>query len=221
MNASAAVTDALRRTTVLMQQELERSALSTRMLGTSLGLPLVIHYNYSCTEESTQTMAMTSDLYSSFSMLLNASKGLVTSLEKADWLDRLLILLSLSFFLLVVAYIIKKRVIDKGLWLAFWWVRYLPLPRRGGGLSPTSQNALSTLPQMAPASSETLLVSITAMSTTAGIAYSAFSSPYGTFSAPPSTAPSNTIETLTEVVREAQRGSMVEDELEASAHQDL
>jgi hypothetical protein len=33
MNASEAVTDALRRTTQLMQQELERSVLSTQLLG--------------------------------------------------------------------------------------------------------------------------------------------------------------------------------------------
>lgn len=73
-------------------------------------------------------MTRTSDIYTSFGTLLTTSKTLVTALEKSDWLDRLLILSSLAFFLLVVAYVLKKRIIDKGLWLAFWWVKYLPLP---------------------------------------------------------------------------------------------
>ena len=210
MNASTAVTETLRRTTALMQQELERSDLSTQMLGAYFRFSSVIHPNYACTEESTQTMTMTSDLYSSFSTLLNSSKSLVIALEKADWLDRLLMLLSLGFFFLAVAYIIKKRVIDKGFWLAFWWVRYIPLPRQAGGLSSGSQNAVSSLPSMIPpsASSDISLVSTSAISATAGAVSSAFTSPYGAFSAPPHNAPSNTIEKL---IKDARGSSLVED----------
>ncbi|KAF8316838.1 Sec20-domain-containing protein [Clavulina sp. PMI_390] len=113
MHASEAVTDALRQTTQLMQQELERSILSTQLL-----------------EESTKTMQSTSDLYTTFGTLLTTSKTLIASLQQADWLDRMIIFSSLAIFLLAVAYIVKKRVIDRGLWLAFWWVKYLPMPKR-------------------------------------------------------------------------------------------
>lgn len=84
-------------------------------------------------------MNTTSDLYTTFGTLLTSSKTLVTALEKSDWLDRLLILSSLAFFLLVVAYILKKRIIDKGVWLAFWWVKYLPIGK--GSTASTSTAA--------------------------------------------------------------------------------
>ncbi|KDQ11792.1 hypothetical protein BOTBODRAFT_35042 [Botryobasidium botryosum FD-172 SS1] len=109
MRTSNNVTEALRRTTATMQQELERSVLTTQML-----------------DESSRTLHATSDLYTTFSTLLTTSKTLVTALEKADWLDRLLLLSSLAFFFLTLAYVMKKRVIDRGIWLAFWWAKYVP-----------------------------------------------------------------------------------------------
>jgi len=109
MRTSNNVTEALRRTTATMQQELERSVLTTQML-----------------DESSRTLHATSDLYTTFSTLLTTSKTLVTALEKADWLDRLLLLSSLACFFLTLAYVMKKRIIDKGLWLAFWWAKYVP-----------------------------------------------------------------------------------------------
>lgn len=43
-------------------------------------------------------------------------------MERADILDRLMVLAALTFFLLVVAYILKQRVFDKGLSLiGFFW----------------------------------------------------------------------------------------------------
>lgn len=79
-------------------------------------------------DESSKTLQSTSDLYTAFGTLLNTSKALVTALERSDWLDRLLIFASLALFLMVAAYIVKKRLIDKGVWLAFWWVKYVPFP---------------------------------------------------------------------------------------------
>jgi protein transport protein SEC20 len=57
--------------------------------------------------------------------LLGSSKQLVTALEKADWLDRILIFAGLAFFILVVLFILKQRVLDRGLRVAFWWTRFL------------------------------------------------------------------------------------------------
>lgn len=104
-------------------------------------------------------MATTSDIYTAFGGLLTTSKNLVTALEKSDWLDRLLILSSLAFFLLAVAYVIKKRVIDKGIWLAFWWVKYLPfptsrpLPTSATTITPSPQGSLSQTEEFVAAAS--------------------------------------------------------------------
>merc|ERR1712093_211035 len=98
MSATSNVTDGLRRTRQMMEQELERSSLTSQML-----------------ERSSQTLQLTSNQYTSFSDILNASKTLITPLEKADTLDRLLLLAALVFFLLVCLLIVKRRIIDRGL----------------------------------------------------------------------------------------------------------
>ncbi|WVR07452.1 hypothetical protein IAU60_004493 [Kwoniella sp. DSM 27419] len=90
------VTMALRRTTALMQTELERSVLSVQML-----------------ESSTQTLLSTSNLYDRYSSLLDTASALVKALEKADTMDRVLICAALLFFLLVVGFIVKRRVLDR------------------------------------------------------------------------------------------------------------
>ena len=58
--------------------------------------------------------------------LLGTSKRLVTALEKADWLDRILIFAALTFFFLVFLFILKQRIVDRGLRIAFWWTRFIP-----------------------------------------------------------------------------------------------
>ncbi|KAI0296396.1 Sec20-domain-containing protein [Russula brevipes] len=114
MKAQADVTGALRRTMGLMQSELERSVLSTQML-----------------EASTTSLKATSTTHDVLTGLLGASKQLVTALEKADWLDRILIFTALAFFALVVLFILKQRIVDRGLRVAFWWTRFLPSMDRG------------------------------------------------------------------------------------------
>ncbi|KAI0298742.1 Sec20-domain-containing protein [Multifurca ochricompacta] len=109
MQAQGDVTDALRRTMALMQSELERSVLSTQML-----------------EASTASLKATSSTQDVLTGLLGTSKQLVTALEKADWLDRMLIFAALTFFALVILFILKQRIVDRGLRIAFWWTRFLP-----------------------------------------------------------------------------------------------
>ncbi|KAH9021693.1 Sec20-domain-containing protein [Lactarius deliciosus] len=109
MKTQADVTDALRRTMALMQNELERSVLSTQML-----------------EGSTASLKATSSTHDVLTGMLGTSKQLVTALEKSDWLDRLLIFAGLIFFALVVLFILKQRIVDRGLRIAFWWTRFLP-----------------------------------------------------------------------------------------------
>jgi len=57
---------------------------------------------------------------------MGTSKQLITALEKSDWLDRVLIISALIFFFLVVLFILKQRIVDRGLRIAFWWTRFLP-----------------------------------------------------------------------------------------------
>ena len=57
---------------------------------------------------------------------MSTSKHLITALERADWLDRLLVFAGLAFFILVVLFILKQRVVDRGIRIAFWWTRFIP-----------------------------------------------------------------------------------------------
>jgi protein transport protein SEC20 len=50
----------------------------------------------------------------------------VTALEHTDWLDRVLIISALVFFGLVVLFVLKQRILDRGLRIAFWWTRFVP-----------------------------------------------------------------------------------------------
>ncbi|KAI0250637.1 Sec20-domain-containing protein [Lactifluus subvellereus] len=125
MKAQADVTDALRRTMALMQSELEQSVLSTQML-----------------EASTASLNATSSTHDVLTGLLGASKQLVTALKKADWLDRILIFAALAFFMLVVLFILKQRILDRGLRIAFWWTRFLPSMDRGDSQLRVKEDAM-------------------------------------------------------------------------------
>ncbi|ORY75959.1 hypothetical protein BCR35DRAFT_306014 [Leucosporidium creatinivorum] len=101
MSATSDVTEGLRRTLQLMQQEVDRSAVSNELL-----------------ESQTATLALTSEQYSLLGTLLTTSKALITTLARADLLDRLLLAAALLLFGLVCAYVVKRRVVDKGLRIA-------------------------------------------------------------------------------------------------------
>jgi protein transport protein SEC20 len=57
---------------------------------------------------------------------MGTSKQLITALEGADWIDRMLILSAFVFFVLVVLFVLKQRILDRGIRIAFWWTRFLP-----------------------------------------------------------------------------------------------
>lgn len=81
-------------------------------------------------DESSANLRSTSSAHSSLALVMGTSKQLITALERSDWLDRVLILAGLAFFALTAAFILKQRILDRGLRIAFWWTRFLP----GGGL---------------------------------------------------------------------------------------
>ncbi|KAL7277341.1 hypothetical protein ACG7TL_009199 [Trametes sanguinea] len=158
MKANNDVTEALQRTLGLMQGELERSVLSTQLL-----------------ESSTAALKSTSTTHDVLSSLMSTSKHLITALEKADWLDRALVLAGLLFFILVVLFILKQRIVDRGLRIALWWTRFVPdfgadealLAMEKGetaGLSvsptPTVTAVASTLVSTALAGASTVIASL-------------------------------------------------------------
>ncbi|GJE85493.1 Sec20-domain-containing protein [Phanerochaete sordida] len=75
------------------------------------------------TEALQRTMAL---MQGELENLLVTSKHLVTALEKSDWLDRMLIIAALLFFILVILFILKQRLVDRSLRLALWWTRFIP-----------------------------------------------------------------------------------------------
>ncbi|KAL1746701.1 Sec20-domain-containing protein [Schizophyllum fasciatum] len=103
------VTDALRRTVAAMQNELERSVLSTQLL-----------------ESSTASLKATSSAHDTLTNVMGTSKQLLTALERTDWLDRVLILSAMFFFCVVVLLVVKERVFDRSVRIAFWWTRLIP-----------------------------------------------------------------------------------------------
>ena len=115
MRTTHTLTTALQRTEQRLRSEIERSVLSTQLL-----------------QSSTSTLRQTSNAHSNLSSLLDTSRGLITALERTDWFDRFLIFLALAVFIGTCAWIVKVRVVDRALWLGFWWVKYLPFPRQGG-----------------------------------------------------------------------------------------
>ncbi|KAF9219490.1 hypothetical protein BS17DRAFT_789124 [Gyrodon lividus] len=118
MKANNDVTETLQRTIGLMQKELERSVLSTQLL-----------------ESSTSTLNSASGTHDTLTLLLGTSRQLVTALEQTDWLDRVLIVSALVFFALVVLFVLKQRIMERGLRIAFWWTRFLPGIGAGAGRS--------------------------------------------------------------------------------------
>ncbi|KIY61527.1 Sec20-domain-containing protein [Cylindrobasidium torrendii FP15055 ss-10] len=151
MKANNDVTDALQRTIGLMQGELEKSVLSTQML-----------------ESSTATLRSTSATHDTLTNVMGTSKQLITALEKADWMDRMLIMAALLFFILVVLFIIKQRLVDRGVRIAFWWTRFLP----GLGSDPDDalleklEKGVRTTLEVAPSVLTSLAAGLTASGTT-------------------------------------------------------
>ncbi|KAF9544101.1 hypothetical protein EC957_012396 [Mortierella hygrophila] len=109
LNTSKEHNESLSRTLKLMREEVERTAHSAKVI-----------------DESSKTLKVTVGEYHAYDEVLKRGKGLITKLNQADWMDRLLIGFGLLVFSLVVMYILKKRIADRGVSL----VGYLFMPLR-------------------------------------------------------------------------------------------
>ncbi|PVZ97649.1 hypothetical protein BB558_006382 [Smittium angustum] len=98
VGAAQDTTDLLRETTQIMARELE--------VGVN---------NVAALEESSRLLKKTTEEHKSVGVLLGLSKKVLTELEKADWVDRMLILLALILFSFVSFNILRKRIWIPGL----------------------------------------------------------------------------------------------------------
>ncbi|KAF9175893.1 hypothetical protein BGX21_010695 [Mortierella sp. AD011] len=122
LNTSKEQNESLSRTLKLMQQEVERTAHSAKVLA-----KMVLHMDAIIElDESSKTLKATVNEYQTYDEVLKRGKNLITKLNQADLMDRLLIGFGLLVFALVVAYIMKKRIADRGVSL----VGYLLMPIR-------------------------------------------------------------------------------------------
>ncbi|KAH7886827.1 Sec20-domain-containing protein [Phlebopus sp. FC_14] len=140
------LTHTLQRTVALMQQELERSVLSAQLL-----------------DSSTSTLQSASRSHDAIALVLGTSKQLVTALEKTDWMDRVLLILGLVCFGLVVLFILKQRIVDRGLRIAFWWMRFIPGAKMKAG-EPVS-SAFASASAVTGVTTSPTIVSISASPT--------------------------------------------------------
>lgn len=111
MRTAAEITDSLKRTTQVMQQELEKSVANA----TSLGMLIVVF----TVDESSRVLGKTRDEYRGLQSVVAASRRILGRLERGDWTDRLLVLFGLLVFVLVVATILRRRIPGVA-WLLSW-----------------------------------------------------------------------------------------------------
>ncbi|WFD41434.1 Protein transport protein sec20 [Malassezia psittaci] len=106
---------ALQRTVALMSSELEKSGYSAQLL-----------------EESSENLTQISESYASFGTLLHDSIDLIRQMERAELWDWAILVMSLSFFVGCVSYILYVRVISRGLSLLGLLYRASSLAKRKG-----------------------------------------------------------------------------------------
>ncbi|CAO2816018.1 unnamed protein product [Amaranthus hypochondriacus] len=92
-SAAESITESLRRTRQLMAQELERSA-STLMTF----------------EESTGTLKKAESEYKGHRSLLMRTRNLLSTMQRQDVIDRIIIVVGFFLFSLAVAYVVSKRI---------------------------------------------------------------------------------------------------------------
>ena len=124
-------------------------------------------------ESSTANLKSTSTTHDVLDSLMTTSKHLITALEKSDWLDRMLIFAGLIFFVLVVLFILKQRLVDRGLRIALWWTRFVPdfsgdealLAMEKGHVSLSASSGASTVVATASTVAASLASSVVSSST--------------------------------------------------------
>ncbi|KAF5314580.1 hypothetical protein D9611_007059 [Ephemerocybe angulata] len=136
-SASQNLTTSLHRLMASMQAELQTSVLSTQLLTTS-----------------TTTLSAASAQHDSLTAAMDTAKEILGALEKADWMDRLVLIGAFMFFICVVVWVGWARTIGRGVRVVFSILSWVP------GLGSGSSKAVEFVPASAVASATASVVSI-------------------------------------------------------------
>ncbi|KAJ1734825.1 Protein transport protein sec20 [Coemansia sp. Benny D160-2] len=123
LNAAADVTTALQETVTMMNDEIDKS------VGNALAL-----------RDSTAAVQRTGDRYLTMHDVLRTSANLIRALERADAVDRWLMLAGLLLFALVSFNILRKRIWIPGLHSLFSVIRYVVVLAFGSSPEPSSSS---------------------------------------------------------------------------------
>lgn len=88
---------------------------TTNMLKSNLDQSILNHQIW---EDSSGLMSTTRNQYMDFNVLLNTSKQILRQLERGNILDKLLIVISILFFVFCVLYVLKRRIYNRGITIA-------------------------------------------------------------------------------------------------------
>ncbi|KAJ2611588.1 Protein transport protein sec20 [Coemansia sp. RSA 1804] len=121
LNAAADVTTALQETVAMMNDEIDKS------VGNALAL-----------RDSTAAVQRAGDRYLTMHDVLRTSANLIRALERADAVDRWLMLAGLLLFALVSFNILRKRIWIPGLHSLFSVIRYVVVLAFGSSPDPSS-----------------------------------------------------------------------------------
>lgn len=97
-------------------------------------------------DESSRTLRSTVNEYQTYDEVLKQGKNLIAKLSQADWIDRLLIGFGLLVFSLVVMYILKKRIADRGISLLGYF--FMPIRWFLSLLMPSLRDVPATPPSV-------------------------------------------------------------------------
>ncbi|KAJ2663838.1 Protein transport protein sec20 [Coemansia sp. RSA 1200] len=126
LNAAADVTTALQETVAMMNDEIDKS------VGNTLAL-----------RDSTAAVQRTNDRYLTMHDVLRTSANLIRALERADVVDRWLMLAGLLLFAFVSFNILRKRIWIPGLHSLFSAIRYVVVLAFGSSSGPPSSSSSS------------------------------------------------------------------------------
>ncbi|OMJ26226.1 hypothetical protein AYI70_g336 [Smittium culicis] len=121
VDAAQDATQALRDTAQLMNRELQVSVANVAAL-----------------EESSRLLYKNKEQHENISQLLNLTKSLLTELEHADWVDRVLIILAFLVFSIVALNIFRKRI-----WFPFIPSLFTSSSPTNSVIAPTQAHSLS------------------------------------------------------------------------------
>ncbi|KAG5360893.1 Protein transport protein [Yarrowia sp. B02] len=124
LNKSRDITESLKRVHQMASQNVLRGEMHLESL-----------------DQSSRDMQMLQQKYTTFDVLLAGSKKLVRHLEQADKQDRILMMASLGFLALVVAWILYRRVLKLPLMILTWpLLKLFGIVRGSGPKMPKNPN---------------------------------------------------------------------------------